>query len=577
MRVFRGKTVSPGFAEGRVAVVNASSAVRIPRYDISASQVEHECGRFREALERSSEELDLVRHRVLSELGEAESGIFAAHLALLQDKKFVEKVKETIARELVNVEQALEAEVNELVGLLCDIENEYLRERSQDIRDIGNRVLRHLGSLSEDEHANIPPESVLVAQELLPSDTIKLDRSSVVALVTEQGGGTTHAAILARSLGIPAVTGVAGIRRHVQPGLFAQVNGDEGSVVLAPTRRKTVSFHQRKDDYDAASKDAEAKEADRCTTHDGHDVPLLGNINRKQEAEDVLRHNLDGVGLFRTEFLFLGTPEAPSCEAQERVYTQTAGLLAGRPLVIRTVDLGGDKKPLFLHREYEANPNLGLRGLRFSLRERELFETQISAILQAAKKHSVQILFPMVIGSEDLRVAVDIVRQKAASLDVDPRPSIGAMIETPAAVYQIGHILRLADFISIGTNDLTQFILAADRYALEMLDSCSTLHPAVMRAISTIVAAGQEHGRPVCVCGEAAGDPLTACLLVALGVRQLSLSPTRAARVRQAIRRISVDKLAPVAQEATGRESVESVKSLLADFEMELGLGTDSH
>ena len=559
MEVLQGKPIAPGYAKGKVYLHDADGPPAVPGYTIDDKNIDDEHSRFRRALGESERELNMMQEDVDSELGEEELQIFSAHLSLLKDEKFIENVKKRIKTELVNAEQAVSAEIDEMEKLLSDVENEYIRERISDIRDAGQRVLRHLTG-DANMLSSLKPGSVVVAHELYPSDTLHLDRRNVAGFVTERGGTTTHAGILARSLGIPSVTGITGICGKVRNGMSVLVNGNSGSVILDPSEEKISVFKKRQDAYREESEAAIENEYKPAVTKDGVSVTIMGNINRPGEAEHVKNHKLDGAGLFRTEYLFLGTEKRPDIETQVKAYERAAHHLNGRPLVIRTLDLGGDKKPLFLTAEYEANPNLGLRGLRFSLYEKDMLKTQLRAILRVSRKQNVRLLFPMVIGSGDLEKAIAIVREIGEEEGTGTLPHMGAMMETPAALYQIEHILEQADFVSIGTNDLTRFILAADRYAVSMLDECSVLHPAVLSAVRDIVQECGKTGCPLTVCGESAGDPKTACFLVILGIRNISMSPESSPKVRQAVRRLDTEKWKKEAEHALDSGNIEKTR-----------------
>jgi len=544
MKILRGKSISPGYARGKSFIYGEVLRPHAPRYKIDPSRIPDEYARLHRALAWSRQELTDLQQRVLAELGQAESEIFRAHLALLSDENFTSKVKDRVSQDLVNVEHALHEEIEDLAKLLSDVENEYLRERASDVYDIRRRVLKNLGHGSERVLRSLPLDSVLVAQELLPSDTLNLDRSHVAAIVTEHGSETSHAAILARSLGIPGVTGVAGACSEIPPEADVLVDGESGTVTLTPEHAQVKVFTTGKHRYNHDSAEALSQRYLRCETLDGVSVSLMANIGRADEAPHVRQSALDGVGLYRTEYLFLDANEPPSLDVQTDAYASVADAMVGMPLAIRTLDLGGDKKPRFLLPRFENNPNLGFRGLRLSLIESGLFCTQLRAILRTGKQHeNVSVLFPMVLGAGDLRSAIDHLKEVSQEEGCQENFSVGAMVETPSALFQLPAILELVDYISLGTNDLTQLMLAADRNAVEMMGTASVLHPSVLRAISAVVEAARECGKPVCVCGEAAGDPCVACLLVGLGIRQLSMSPVRGDRVRQAIRKHSVADL----------------------------------
>jgi phosphotransferase system enzyme I (PtsI) len=562
MRVLYGKSVAPGYATGRAFVCQARPAVAIPRYRLRIAEVESEIRRFDLAIADAARALEQMYGGVCKGLEPAEAQIFDAHLALLLDAKFAEQVRLHIGRELVNAEQAVSAEIDGLVRLLESAEDGYLAERAADIRDIGERVLAQLVTEPQAFLTGLEPQTVLVVPELLPSDTLKLDREHVVAIVTERGGPTGHAAILARSLGIPAVTGVENATRDIQPGMRLLVDGASAEVTLLPTQRQRRRFDARMNRYQRVSDAAVDAEQQACVTIDGHEITLLANIGRPGEAREVARHNLDGVGLFRTEILFLDDSRPPDITRQEKCYREATTLLGNRPLTIRTLDLGGDKHPQFLRTVAEANPNLGLRGLRFSLEAaRGLFESQLRAITQCALHGKVQVMFPMVLGGDDFQQARSILAELSGT--GNQAIPVGAMIETPSALFTIDDILAEADFLSLGTNDLTQFILAADRNETAVMADYSMLHPGVLRAIHSVVEAAKAHGKPLSVCGEAAGDPAIAGLLVGMGIRALSMSPHLAARVRYHLRRCRVDSLSNLAGEALACRSLGAVRNLM--------------
>jgi phosphoenolpyruvate-protein phosphotransferase len=498
------------------------------------------------------------------ELGDAEAAIFDVHIALLNDGSFTKRVEENIAGRLVNAEQAVDQEVGEVAARMAAIGDEYLAERADDVRDLGRRVLSHLKGAGAEVLPELPADCVLMAYELLPSDTVRLDRAHVRAIVTERCGRTSHAAILAKALGIPAVSDLEGICERVRDGTRLLVDGISGAVIATPSADRAATFARERDAYDRALQLALEEESRACVTRDGVTIELQANLGRAHEASEVREHGLAGVGLFRTEVLFLEHEVPPSLDAHRLAYRQVAETLAGLPLVIRTLDLGGDKHPAFLPAQPEHNPMLGLRGLRFALHEQDLLRTQLAAILEIARDHPVRILFPMVLGGADLAAAIDVVRDVARQAGHTAIPPVGAMIETPSALFALDEITRQADFLSIGTNDLTQFLLVADRDAVELIDDYSMLHPSVLRAIHSVVTAAHRSGKPLSVCGEAAGDPALAPVLVGLGVRQLSMSPARAAAVRRVLRQADLVKAESAAEALLACDGLDSVRRQLA-------------
>lgn len=567
MLYLEGIPISPGYASG-VAVIydlEIERRVELPQYSISHSGLASEYDRLDDALEQSTEELRRLEDSVSSELRLSKSvGLMSAHLAMARE--IAALVKQHIGNEFVNVEHALNAVVSDAVARLAQLESQYFRAREQDVRDVGQRMMRHLTGSSPWANKPLPPGSVIVARELLPSETVELAKSGMVAIVSEFGGQFSHTAILARSLGIPAITGVANVTTLVRPGMQLLVDGETGSVIES-TPSDVESFAKRKRDYEIRISSIAIDENLPCVTQDGVGISLLGNICLPTEVGAVAEHNLGGVGLFRTEFLFLESHERPAFDMQMEIYKSMAEGLGNLPLVIRTFDLGGDKLPPFLLSETsQTRSGLHLRGLRFSLAEDDLLDTQLRAILQVAQTADLRILFPMVIGSDDFARALAAVDKAADNLGLLRRPPIGTMIETPAALFALDEIIELADFVAVGTNDLTQYMLATDRGSAEGSEDCTAMHPAVLRAIRQIVEAAEVRQCPVCVCGEEAGIAEFACLLVGLGVRELSMTPARSAAVRHALRRIDSQDACEIADLALHCRTPKQVRELCQHF-----------
>jgi len=565
MKIVTGKPISPGYAHGR-AVIQGTGRPEIPHTVISPEQIDAELARFSAALDASYEELAKLQVRVQSEIGADAAEIFSAHLLFLEDPQFIGRVEACIRNDRLSLETAIRTTVDEFVQLLGQTDNAYLRERAADVRDLHRRLLRHIAQTGTSQFARLAPDSIIVAKELLSSDLLEFDREHLSGIITETGGETSHAAILARALGIPAVTGITNATQDIGPDMTILIDGQTGEVVLEPATERLHASIASKAQYDREMQAAIAAEAYECKTRDGVKIHLFANIGRPLDTHKVMEHHLDGVGLFRTEYLFLDETSAPSLEHQCELYGEVATRLDGLPLVIRTMDLGGDKWPAFLKPRFEANPNLGLRGLRFSLLAAEdLFRIQLRALLRTSVAHDVRIMLPMVLGHADLQQALTIIREIAREEGIADVPPVGTLVETPAAVFAIDDILSGSDFVSIGTNDLTQFILAADRNALAMIDDYTVLHPSVLRAVHRVIEAANAAGKPVTVCGEAAGDPPVACLLVGLGVRGLSMSPVSAARVRYTLRATHQQDLEALARAALRSDSAQRVITLVTD------------
>lgn len=562
-----GISISPGFASGTATVYDfeVGRQLELPASKLTSSEVEAEWDRLDNALERSGHDLQSLEQTASKRPNLSQSvALLSAHSAMTQEIAVL--VKQHVGRELVNVEEALDSVICDWVERLQRLDSEYLRQREQDVRDVGRRVTRYLvGSLPWNK-GPLPPGSIVVAHELLPSEAIELVQCGVVAIVSEQGGKYSHTAIVARSLGIPAVTGVTSACTKIRPGTRMLVDGVNGIVTVSPSELDESSFSKRKEEYESRVLTIKDESNKPCTTEDGVAVALHANIGLPEEIDSVGEFHLAGVGLFRTEFLFLDSLERPSVETQVDMYDKMAKQLDGLPLVIRTFDLGGDKIPPFLlAEESKTQSSLHLRGLRFSLADRDLLDEQLHAILQVAQTSDVRILFPMVIGSNDLMQAIAAVDRVVDRFAFLRTPPIGAMIETPAALYALDEILDLADFVALGTNDLTQYMLATNRDLAEGQDDCTAMHPAILRAIKQVVEASEKHQCPVCVCGEEAGDVDFACLLIGLGIRELSLSPGCRADVRQALHECNSQHAAELAGQALRCRSAREVRKLIEE------------
>ncbi len=573
-----GIPISPGFASGTAVVYDYELGRRIEvlHSNFSPVDVESEWKRLDSALELSRRDLQLLEQTSSKRPNLSKSvALLSAHSAMTHE--IAELVKQHVGRELVNAEEALDSVICHWVERLQRLDNDYLRQREQDVRDVGRRMTRNLAGTLPWSKGPLPPGSIIVARELLPSEAIELANCGVAAIVTEHGGKYSHTAILARSLDIPAVTSILHATSEIHPGMKLLVDGQSGNVTLAPSESDEESFAERKQNYEILVASLVAKEDAPCTTQDGIELSLLANIGVPEEVEAVAKHGFAGVGLFRTEFLFLESLERPSVQTQVEMYDKMAKGLDGQPLVIRTFDLGGDKLPPFLlNEDLETHRKLHLRGLRFSLAERVLLEEQLQAILQVAQTSDVHILFPMVIGGDDLAQALAAVDRVVKKFGFLRTPPIGAMIETPAALYSLDEILDLADFVAIGTNDLTQYMLATDRELEAGKNDCTAMHPAVLRAIKQVVLAAEKHQCPVCVCGEEAGDADFACLLMGLGIRELSLSLGRGVVIREALHGIKSQEARETADQALRCQNPIEVRKLLAALRTNVAESTPS-
>ena len=561
----QGVSISPGYASG-VAVVydfEIGTKLEASSREVLPEDVLQEWERLEGALQQSRQEmLDLTTTVATSKLLGKSANILAAHTTLTLELATL--VKQYVGKELVNAECAVEAVVSEWVTRLHRVNSEYLRQREQDVRDVGRRISRHLAGTLPWDKGPFPADSIVVARELLPSEVVELAHCGVRGIVTERGGRFGHAAILAKAHGIPVVTRILHATSLIRPGAELLVNAESGVVTVTPAEAQKFAFVTEEKNYQEELEAEQSWQDDICATNDGVEIILRANISNLKELPAVEGANLMGVGLFRTESIFLDASERPDTRLQLQVYQDVVASLQGEPLVIRTFDLGGDTLPPFLlNEESHSSHCLQRRGLQFSLLERELLDSQLQAILKVAQEADVSILFPMVLGSHDLGQAFARVDHVLDQFGFINAPPLGAMIETPAALFALDEILDLADFVAIGTNDLTQFMLGTDRATFESEEDFSAMHPLVLRAIQKIVDAANTQQCPLFVCGEEASNPDFAILLIGLGVRELSINPASALPLRKAIHRVTLQEAVDVAHRALFCSRQQEVRSLL--------------
>jgi phosphoenolpyruvate-protein phosphotransferase (PTS system enzyme I) len=563
--ILTGIPASPGLAVGRVCFWSDPESV--PRYPIPPDRIKPELERFDRALESSRQQLRDLRQRVEKELGEDEAAIFSSHQLLLDDPAFYAKVEKKLISETLNLEAAVEDVIEELVKVFRRIPDAYLREKGDDYRDVGRRVMDNLLSYQRQCTLAEGEVIILVARELMPSDTVHFHRQHIGAFVTERGGVSSHAAILARSMRLPAVVGTPGALSRLPANSLVLVDGNLGKVVIAPTEREIARARE-----DATTR-AEARGTQRLArpvpTRDGVEVTLLANLTREAEAEEARQAGALGVGLLRTEFLFMDRGEFLDEEGQVLAYRHVVEVMAPLPVIIRTLDLGEDKQFNF---ENPVEPGaacvLGWRSLRLSLANQAPFLAQLRAILRAAVHGTVRMLLPMVTGVEDLRRVRGLMRQAADDLRARgarfvPEVPVGAMIETPAAALVPELLLREADFLSVGTNDLVQYLMVADRVSERMQPYYRPTAPAVLSALHRLAGAARAAGKEVSICGEIAGDPLYLPLLLGLGFRTLSAAPVLLPDLAEAIARTSLAEAEALARRALSLATADEVEALL--------------
>jgi len=567
-QVFRGIGVSPGIAVGKALVVEVRRP-RIKRERVDPARLPLEISRLRQALEASRRQLLEIQERIAKEVGPQYARIFDAHLLILEDRWLVEECSATIQAQGVNAEYALQEVLEPVRQAFSRVEDGYLRERRTDVDDVGDRVLRNLlGQRGSFHVEGMHGEAIVFAHDLSPSDTAQLHRDAVLGLVTETGGRTSHSAIMARSLEIPAVVGAEEICAHVENHETVILDGTEGLVILAPDRDTLARYHARKQQLEYVGRALHKLGALPAETQDGYRVRVTANIEFPEELPAVQAHGAEGVGLYRSEFLYLNRPDLPGEEEHFAVYRAVAAEMHPRPTVIRTLDFGGDKLASAIQLAAEENPSLGLRAIRLCLHRPDIFRPQLRAILRASAFGALRIMYPMISGVAELRAANAILEDVKAELRrqgiaFDPAIQVGAMIETPSAAVIADLLAREVDFFSVGTNDLIQYALAIDRINEQVAYLYEPLHPAVLRMLRGVVSAAHNEGIWISMCGEMASDPLHGLLLVGLGFDELSMTPGAIPLMKRIIRSVTYGQAAEVAQRLFGCATAQEVERLL--------------
>ena len=568
-RRFQGVGVSQGIAIAH-AYVRGEVFIEPDKYSIDSSQKNEEIQRLKNALDETKKQIQNLKEQVrLASGANKEEAIFDAHLLVLEDHEVLDKVKNIILNDGLNVEYAFYDIMGRYIRELKKINDRYLRERVVDIEDVMKRVLVNLSSVEKAEQS-ATHDHILVIKELTPSDTAQIDHSLVKGFATEIGSYTSHAAIIARSLGLPAVVGIRGLSHQLHTGNTILVDGYEGLVILDPSAETLSNYnHLKKEKNKVVQKLQEARFEDPITK-DGRSITLSANIEFAYEAVHAKENGAQGVGLFRTEFFYLNSKDLPDEDTQEQIYSQVSDNLAPDTLIIRTVDIGGDKIPSE-DNEIELNPFLGWRGIRISLDRPEMFKTQLRAILRSAHSSSIGIMFPMISTICELRYAKQLLEEVECDLDNEGIPygkprEVGAMIEVPSAALLSSQLAKEVDFFSVGTNDLVQYTLAVDRINENVSDLYQPANPAVIKLLDQTVRSGHDEGIWVGVCGEMASDLLLTPLLLGLGFDEFSVGSPQVPAVKYALRKLNYRECKEMAKEAIKCGDEEAVLNLCREI-----------
>ncbi len=542
---FEGIGVSPGIAFGKTHVVR-DDLDEVVRYRIASSQVSDEIGRFEAALIQTRMQILEMQQRIAESIGAKDAAIFDAHLLVVEDRTLIDEVLRKLKTDFCNVEWAFQEVATRYAETLSKIDDPYLRERALDIQDVTKRVIRNLQGKAPKTFLSLREPHILIAHNLTPSDTATMSRENVLGMATDVGSRTSHAAILARSLNIPAVLGLHDITAKIETGQEVLIDGSDGCLIVNPTPGTLASYKETESRRAKVTAQLSELRETTSTTRDGRHIVLSANIELPEDVDAVAANGAEGIGLYRTEFLYLNRDTLPTEDEQYATYRKVAERVHPQPLIIRTFDLGGDKLAEgATDITDELNPFLGWRAIRFCLENQDIFKTQLRAILRASAIGNIKIMFPMISGLDELRRAIALLEEskqqlRSSNIEMAERVEVGAMIEIPSAAICASSLAREVDFFSIGTNDLIQYALAVDRVNEKVAYLYEPTHPAILRLLKMVADAGHANHIWVGVCGEMAGEIALVPLLLGLGIDELSTSATLVPRVKRAVQSLSM-------------------------------------
>ena len=574
MRI-QGISGSRGVAVGNVYRYIQEEIV-IPDYTVAEDKVEEEIGKFAAAMAATLKQLDTIRQKALDEMGPEEAAIFEAHMQIAQDPSLSDGIKSLVESSHTNVVAATAQTIETFANIFLGMEDAYMRERGADIKDIGDRLMRNMLGMNPRGLSHISGEVILVAQDLAPSDTASLDKNVVKGIVTAAGGPTSHAAIMARTLEIPAVMGVGDIESFVD-GDKAVVLGTDGIVEMNPSDADWDEYTNQAAAFQEELKRLRESANLEATTTDGHHVELFGNIGKAKDAKNALTMGAQGIGLYRTEFLYMENDELPAEDVQFEEYKKVAQDMKGKPVIIRTMDIGGDKELKCLDLPSEMNPFLGYRAIRISLNRPDIFKVQLRALLRASAFGDIHIMYPMIASVEEVKQANAMLDECKEELTAEGKEfnkdiKVGIMIEVPAAAVISPILAKYVDFFSIGTNDLCQYTLAVDRMNEAIGSLYQPLHPGVIRLIKHVIDASHEHGKFTGMCGELASDPVATMILLGLGLDEFSMTASSIPLIKNILRSASKAECEEVANKALTMDTAEEITGYAKSVLIEKGL-----
>ncbi len=571
-KILKGIGVSPGIVIGKAVILERQRTRFVPRR-ITAREVGSEVRRFREAIIKSKRELQEIKERILEKGFKQHSYILDVHIKLMEDRMLRDETIKMIKEQLVNTEWALEVTLDKISEAFDSIEDDYLRERKEDIKHVVDRILRNLTGRELRKIEDLEEEMIVVAHDLSPADTIQLNLKRVIGFATDMGGKTSHTAIVARSLEIPAVVGLEDVTAYVGGGETIIIDGTEGVVIVEPSQATVKAFRLRQQHYRYLERELLKYSSLKAETQDGYHLALEANIELVDEIPSVIQYGAEGIGLYRTEYLYLSRRTLPTEDEHFQVYKKLAEEIAPYSVTIRTLDLGGDKFASHIELAEEMNPAMGLRAIRFCIKEKEIFKTQLRGILRASIYGNLKILLPMISGVEELRQVKAILEETkeelmARGVPFDPNIPLGVMIEIPSAAVTADILAREVDFLSIGTNDLIQYSLAIDRVNEHVSYLYEPLHPAILRSIKGVVNVAHKAGIEVGICGEMAADPLYTLIFLGMELDELSMNAIAIPRVKKVLRRATIAEgerlLKEILQFSTAKETEQYIRKEMA-------------
>ena len=565
INLINGIGASPGISLGKVLLKDEPKLNVVKRH---IQNIDAEIERFNHSIEISISEVEQLYQLTKGNIGEKEADIFYVHKMMLQDKEFFGNVIGEIRKKQINPEYALKEVIDNYINALKNVDDEYLRERVLDLEDVSKRLLKVLLGLNNKNSSILDDKYIVVAEDLTPSDAAQMDKEKILGFITETGGKTSHTAIMARTLEIPAVVGVKNATKIVSNGDFVIIDGYSGIIIINPSEKEIESYKMKKENYKHLKDSLVGLIGEKTITKDGISIEIAGNIGSSRDVLKVIENDGEEIGLFRTEFLYMSRDELPTEAEQFEAYKNVAVKMNGKPVIIRTLDIGGDKGLKYLKLPQEVNPFLGYRAIRLSLDNKDIFKVQLRAILRASAYGNIKIMFPMISNLNELRQAKSVVEEvktelKSEKVDFDENIQIGIMVEIPSVCIQSDLFAKEVDFFCIGTNDLVQYTLAVDRGNENVSHLYSPYNPAILRLIKMTIDNGHNEGIQVGMCGEAAGDPKLIPILIGMGLDEFSMSSSFILKARWIMRNTSKKEMENVVQKVLNMSTAEEVEKYL--------------